>query len=130
MSLFSPREANALIAKIAPLVEELLRLRRELAIHLLASDPSLGVRPPRSRLAGPRSTLPTPRFGEMKSEIIRMIHRIESHGCVVKDIDLGLVDFPSQIDGEPVLLCWKLGELSVGFWHRDGEGFEQRRAIL
>ena len=39
-----------------------------------------------------------------------MIYRIESLGCVVKDIDLGLIDFPAMRDDEPVYLCWKLGE--------------------
>ncbi len=52
---------------------------------------------PAPRLAGVRSPLPPPRFGELKHEIGRLIYRIESLGCVVKDIDLGLVDFPSML---------------------------------
>ena len=129
MSLFSPREANALIAKVEPLVEELLRLRRELAINLLATNPDLRVGPSRNRLAGPHSTLPTPRFGEMKIEIIRLIHRIEHFGCVVKDIDLGLIDFPSERQGEPIWLCWKFGEPVVAHWHGENEGFESLRPL-
>jgi hypothetical protein len=131
MKLFSPERANALIPKLEPLMEDLLRRRRELAIRLLESDPALHhAQPRRPRLAAARSALPPPRFGELKHEIGRLIYRIESLGCVVKDIDLGLVDFPSMLDDEPVYLCWKLGEPTVAYWHGLDEGFTSRRALL
>jgi hypothetical protein len=130
MKLFSPERANALISKLEPLIEELLNRRRELAIKLLEADPALHYTPPRRpRLAAARSPLPSPRFGELKHEIGRLIYRIESLGCVVKDIDLGLVDFPSMLDDEPIYLCWKLGESSVAYWHGADEGFASRKAL-
>jgi hypothetical protein len=131
MKFFSPERANALIPKIAPLVEELLEKRRDLAIRLLANDPALRRNGPArgSRLAGLRSPFPPPRFGEMKSEIVRLIHRIESYGCIVKDIDLGTVDFPSTRSGEPVFLCWKVGEPSIAHWHGVDDGFAGRRRL-
>jgi hypothetical protein len=130
MKLFSPERANALISKLAPLVEELLKRRRELAIKLLESDPALHhAQPSRPRLAAARSALPTPRFGELKHEIGRLIYRIESLGCVVKDIDLGLVDFPSMLHDEPIYLCWKLGEPEVAYWHGIDEGFSARKTL-
>jgi hypothetical protein len=134
MKFFSPEKANALIPKLAPLVEELLAKRRDLAIKLLESDPALRAVPPpptvrSTRLAGLRSPFPTPRFGELKSEIVRLIHRIESFGCIVKDIDLGLLDFPSTQEGEPVYLCWKAGEPRVVHWHALDEGFAERKAL-
>jgi hypothetical protein len=131
MKLFSPERANALISKLEPLIEELLRRRRELAIKLLESDPALHHSPPsRPRLAAARSALPPPKFGELKREIGRLIYRIEALGCVVKDIDLGLVDFPSMIGDEPVYLCWKLGEPEVEYWHGLDEGFSCRKPLL
>jgi hypothetical protein len=132
MKLFSPERANALIPKLEPLVEELLGRRRELAIKLLESDPALHhhVTPTqRPRLAGVRSPLPAPRFAELKHEIARLIYRIESYGCVVKDIDLGLVDFPAMLNEEPVYLCWKLGETRVDFWHGVEEGLASRKEL-
>jgi hypothetical protein len=131
MKLFSPERANALITKLAPLMEELLRRRRELAIKLLESDPALHHTQPtrRPRLAGVRSSLPAPKFAELKHEIGRLIYRIEALGCVVKDIDLGLVDFPAMRDDEPIYLCWKLGESTVTYWHGIEEGFSARRAL-
>jgi hypothetical protein len=133
MKFFSPEKANALIPKLTPLIEELLTKRRDLAIRLLETDPALRAVPPPSigttRLAGLRSPFPTPRFGELKSEIVRLIHRIESFGCIVKDIDLGLIDFPSTRRGEPMYLCWKAGEKRVSHWHALDEGFEERKLL-
>ncbi|HTZ56161.1 MAG TPA: DUF2203 domain-containing protein [Candidatus Acidoferrum sp.] len=132
MKFFSPEKANALIPRLSPLVEELLKKRRDLAIKLLESDPGLRVPPPSvrsSRLAGLRSPFPVPRFGELKSEIVRLIHRIESLGCIVKDIDLGLVDFPSTRSGEAIYLCWKAGEARITHWHALDEGFSERKPL-
>ena len=131
MKLFSTERANALIGKLVPLVEELLAKRRELAIKLLESDPALHPTWPshRPRLASMRSALPSPRFAELKHEIGRLIYRIESHGCIVKDIDLGLIDFPASSHDEPIYLCWKLGEPRVLHWHGMDEGFSERRPL-
>lgn len=57
------------------------------------------------------------------------IESIEATGCVVKDLDTGLLDFPSRIDGEEVYLCWKLGEDRIRFWHRQDEGFAGRKPL-
>ena len=131
MKFFSPERANALLPKLAPLVDELLAKRRELAIKLLESDPALqhAERPQAPRLAGVRSPFPPPIFGELKIEIHRLIQRIESLGCIVKDIDLGLVDFPSSRDGDPIYLCWKFGEPVVAYWHGPEGGFAGRRPL-
>jgi hypothetical protein len=131
MKLFSPERANALIPKLGPLIEELLAKRRDLAIKLLEADPALHhVQPTRRpRLAGVRSPLPPPRFGELKHEIGRLIYRIESLGCIVKDIDLGLVDFPAMRQDEPIYLCWKFGEPSVAYWHGIEAGFASRKPL-
>jgi hypothetical protein len=57
------------------------------------------------------------------------LDRIRALGGEVKDLELGLVDFPSTRDGEEILLCWKLGEKSLGFWHAVDGGFATRRPI-
>jgi hypothetical protein len=131
MKLFSPERANALIPKVAPLVEELWRKRRDLAIKLLETDPVMrGIESARhARMATPRSPFTPGRFSEQKAEIVRIMNRIESHGCIVKDIDLGLVDFPSMRDGRPVYLCWKAGEQRIEHWHGMDEGFADRKPL-
>jgi hypothetical protein len=58
-----------------------------------------------------------------------LIETIQDHGCLVKDLDMGLLDFPTLFRGEEVYLCWKLGESGIGFWHGTTEGFRGRRPI-
>ncbi len=57
------------------------------------------------------------------------LERLEDLGVVVKDIDTGLLDFPAVRDGEPVELCWRVGEARVSSWHRVGEGFAGRKPV-
>ena len=50
-------------------------------------------------------------------------------GAQIKDLDIGLIDFPTMYRGREVLLCWKLGEERIAFWHGTDEGFKGRKAI-
>jgi hypothetical protein len=54
---------------------------------------------------------------------------IEQVGFEVKDLDIGLIDFPTLYRGEEVCLCWKLGEADIEFWHGTTEGFRGRKPI-
>jgi len=54
---------------------------------------------------------------------------IDAIGVQVKDLDTGLLDFPFQLGGEIVLLCWKLGEQDIGFWHSTDDGFRGRQPL-
>jgi hypothetical protein len=54
---------------------------------------------------------------------------IDSIGVQVKDLDIGLLDFPCEVDGEIILLCWKLGETSITHWHGTSEGFAGRKPV-
>jgi hypothetical protein len=65
----------------------------------------------------------------LASELEEAVNRIQETGCVVKDLDMGLVDFPSLRDGEEVYLCWKLGEAHIGYYHGINEGFAGRKPL-
>jgi hypothetical protein len=54
---------------------------------------------------------------------------IDAIGVQVKDIDIGLLDFPCEVQGEVILLCWKLGEKGITHWHGVSEGFAGRKLI-
>jgi len=58
-----------------------------------------------------------------------LLENFEQSGVLVKDLDKGLVDFPTLFRGEDVCLCWKLDEESIQFWHGTHEGFAGRKAI-
>jgi hypothetical protein len=54
---------------------------------------------------------------------------IDSIGVQVKDLNIGLLDFPCEVEGQIVLLCWKLGEKAITHWHGTEEGFAGRKPI-
>ena len=57
------------------------------------------------------------------------VAEIDSIGVQVKDLDIGLLDFPCVVEGQVVLLCWKLGEKAIAHWHGVQEGFAGRKPI-
>jgi hypothetical protein len=57
------------------------------------------------------------------------LKRILETGCLIKDLDIGLLDFPAVIDNEDVYLCWKLGEDRIRYYHRQDEGFAGRKPL-
>lgn len=57
------------------------------------------------------------------------IENVQQMGCLVKDLDTGLVDFPTLLRGVEVYLCWKLGEPGIEYWHGVDEGFRGRKLI-
>ncbi len=65
----------------------------------------------------------------LAAKLKELIERVQSHGCLIKDLDLGLLDFPTLFRGEEVYLCWKLGEPAIGFWHGVSEGYRGRKPI-
>ena len=71
-----------------------------------------------------------------RAEIVRAYQEIKDAsaeitaiGVQVKDLDIGLLDFPCQVEGEIVLLCWKFGEERITHWHGMEEGFAGRKPI-
>jgi hypothetical protein len=128
---FTVEEANGLVstlevefgrvararAALGPLVEAVGGA--EAAVALLRED-----RAPPAGLARE-----TARLRELAGEITGAIERVNGLGCLVKDVDLGLVDFYATLDGETVLLCWQFGEPAVTHWHGVEEGFAGRRPI-
>ena len=66
---------------------------------------------------------------KIAEQLSQTVDEIQQTGCLVKDLDTGLVDFPSLRKGEKVYLCWKLGEERIGYWHGIEEGFAGRKPL-
>lgn len=62
-------------------------------------------------------------------DLQQAIQQVHQFGCLVKDLDIGLIDFPTLLQGQEVYLCWKLGEPGIQFWHGVDEGFRGRKPI-
>ena len=76
------------------------------------------------------------RRGTLKAEIREAADRIrvcldelQAIGAELKDYELGLVDFPAELEGRPILLCWKLGEERIAFWHEIEGGYKTRQPV-
>jgi hypothetical protein len=63
------------------------------------------------------------------SRLNRIIEEIQEMGVQVKDLDMGLLDFPTLYRNREVLLCWRLGEDDIEYWHGTDEGFRGRKPI-
>lgn len=122
--LFSLDEANraiVLVRKVAGDVvagyRELLDLRREyeeISLSLVARERIEQVRRAiEQRIA---------RLNRLRDELAEI-------GVELKDYETGLVDFPAKYQGRRVMLCWKLGEERIGFWHEENSGYSGRRPI-
>jgi hypothetical protein len=128
---FTPEEANAVLAEVRPLVERLVSARRE-SVRL---EERLGV--VRARVLGNGGGLDPARVGDLQAEameaakaVLELLERFDELGVQVKDPDTGLIDFPARHpDGSDVLLCWRLGEDEVAFWHTLEGGFRGRKAL-
>ena len=62
-------------------------------------------------------------------KVRRALEEITGRGIQVRDVDIGLVDFPGERDGERVWLCWKVGEGAVDHWHEHDQGFSSRQPL-
>lgn len=129
--LFSLTEAERVRAQIEPILIGAMDSRRKMA----EVDEQLGALAERIQRSGgmlvPYEKAAKLRFDRNRSEeaVQDALEQIHSTGCIVKDLDAGLLDFPARINDEDVYLCWRLGEDRIRFYHRQDEGFSGRKPI-
>ena len=127
---FTPAEANEALASVRPLVERLVEHRADLLVaQARFADLAAGVAGNGGGIAPEQAADLTRAAAAAERGIRDAVADLEKLGVVVKDLDTGLVDFPSERDGEPVFLCWQLGEDTVAYWHGLEEGFVGRKPI-
>ena len=129
--LFSLQEAERLRAQLEPLLIEAIELRRKLG-ELDEQLSGLAERIQRSGglLVGyEAATRARLERNRVEASIRTALERIRSTGCIVKDLEIGLLDFPARLKGEDVYYCWRLGEDRIRFYHRQDEGFAGRKPI-
>ncbi len=130
MRHFTPEEANAALTEVRPIVERMVAHRRAHVAALERQEELEG------RIRGNGGGIPPATLADAAGEVERearalaaAIDEIVEHGAEVKDIDEGLIDFPALRHGETVLLCWRLGEDDIRYWHTVEEGFAGRREL-
>jgi hypothetical protein len=128
--LFTPEEANEALMSVRPIAERMVRhaaalvaaqaRQRELALRIGANGGDLSTSEVRDAAAGVAREL---------EAVAECVAALEGEGVQVKDVGEGLVDFPARHGGRDVLLCWRVGEPNVAYWHGVEEGFAGRRRL-
>ena len=103
---FTPVEADVLVPEVQSIIAHVLKIKMN-----------------SMKLSGETE------IAHAMDNLAREIQKLEDLGCVLKDLNVGLVDFPAVRLGVRVWLCWKLGERQVQFWHGLQEGFANRKPV-
>ena len=128
---FSPREVEALIPELTEIMSDVMAGQREAA----EVRERFHAEQERITMTGGGVTDPGI-WRQGRADLERLARRLEARmediarlGGVVKDMAMGLVDFPHLRDGEVVNLCWKHGERAIEYWHSLHEGFAKRKPL-
>jgi hypothetical protein len=130
MRYFTLEEATAALPQVRLLVEEMVQAYRRLRASQQRLDGQAGVmngnghHRAASAVAGLEHDLESG-----AAAMSRCLHQLEEIGVQVKDLDIGLIDFPARRGDETVLLCWHLGEEQIGYWHGTDEGLAGRKPL-
>jgi hypothetical protein len=126
--LFTLAEANALIPQMELTMERMQRLGLKVReeIEALARERGEEMLP---ELSMQQVLRLRPSLRPLFEELAQAVQDIEKHGCSFKGLELGLVDFPAQLEDKVVELCWQYGEKEITFYHRCDEGFAGRQPL-
>jgi hypothetical protein len=111
--MFTIAEARAELARLRPVLDEIVALRAD-AAELGAGESSLGG---------------LPEFKGAQARLDELLTKVQDTGAELKGFAPLLVDFPGDLDGVPVLWCWLEGESDVTWYHRADLGFTGRRPL-
>jgi hypothetical protein len=129
--LFSLRDAERLRIQLEPILIDAIEARRRLS----EIDEELGKLAERVQQSGglmishDKAAKQRLEHNRLAGAVRDALDKIQATGCVVKDLEVGLLDFPARINGEAVYLCWRLGEDRIRFYHAQDEGFSGRKPI-
>jgi hypothetical protein len=120
---FTLEQANATLKVVRPLVEQILAIRQV----ILDRQPE--VWPTLEKAAGNGGGRAASLLAVEFDRLDTLVRQIQAMGVELKDVNLGLLDFPSLRDGRLVYLCWKYGEDEIRFWHEIDAGFGGRQPL-
>ena len=121
--LFSLSEANRLI----PSLEEHLSAVKKGKSVLVHTKDEIKKASRNAQFGG--GSFVAPHYISALEQINDNLQKIQEMGVLVKDVEMGLCDFPHLHEGRVVYLCWKLGEPEVGWWHEVHSGYTDRQPL-
>jgi hypothetical protein len=130
MRLFTVEEAEALLPSLRETLAAMQACKREIDAVRAALADAAGHSAGNGHVANQDELANQRRRAEaLVDELNTHLASINEQGVELKDLDQGLLDFPSERDGRVVYLCWKLGEDRIGWWHEVEAGFAGRQPI-
>ena len=125
--LFTVHEANALIPMLELIMGDLQRQSMRLREYIREVAAGTAIAPEHLQTA--RLVELRPEVAPVLEDMQRLLQNIEACGGELKGLDLGLVDFPGELDGKRILLCWQYGEKEIGYYHSPNSGFGGRKPL-
>ncbi|TQS40175.1 DUF2203 domain-containing protein [Cryptosporangium phraense] len=119
MGLFTVDEARDELSTLLPVLDEIVALRAD-AAELAAA---VALNGPPTELGG------LPELKAAQARLDELMTTVQETGAELKSLAPLLIDFPSDLDGIPVLLCWLEGDRSLDWYHRTDLGFAGRRPL-
>lgn len=120
---FTEDEAKALLKELLPTIEELMASRNR--IVELQPELAAGL----EKAVGNGGSHATGELLGLMQRVGFLVQQIQEAGVLVKDLDRGLLDFPSEREGRIVFLCWEYGEPELAYWHDIDAGFGGRQPL-
>ena len=120
---FTLPEANETLNNIRPMMDAIQEIRQAILKNQPEAWPAI------EKSAGNGGNRALSNMIEDFDKLDALVHQIQDLGVLIKDINLGLLDFPALRDGREVYLCWQYGEGEIAFWHEVEAGFAGRQPI-
>ena len=129
LKVFTTEEANELLPVLSDLLRDLQRKRDKVVEIEVQIDALELIKETQDNASAREQEQLIEKHRKAVAEFYETVDEIHSHGCLLKDIDLGLIDFYGVVEGRIVCLCWRLGEEGIRFWHDVKEGYANRQAL-
>lgn len=129
LKIFTLEEANQLLPLLTDLLVDLQEKRDEVAEFEVQIDAQELVSSQVESTPAYELNDLINKHRQAVDEFYAVVDEIHSHGCLLKDVDLGLIDFCGVVEGEKVYFCWRLGEEQIGFWHEISGGYANRQPL-
>jgi hypothetical protein len=120
---FTLQQANEALKIVRPLMDEVQAIRQKILQKQPEAWPAI------EKSAGNGGNRALSNMVQDFEKLNILIHRIQDMDVLIKDVNLGLLDFPALKEGREVYLCWKYGEGDIAFWHEVEAGFAGRQPI-
>ena len=120
---FTLKEANETLHLIRPLMDEVQKIRQKILQNQPEAWPAI------EKSVGNGGNRALSNMVQDFEKLETLVHQIQDMDVLIKDINLGLLDFPALKDGREVYLCWQHGEGDIAFWHEIEAGFAGRQPI-